>query len=186
MKRELSLDELRVVMRKYLEAHDLKETYTRNIVLEYVYQLEKPFDADSVYKKLREAEGKQISRSTVYSAIDLLCRCGILIHLTRNLGANYILAWRCRGYALVLCSECGKLNLFRQENLSKQMQYVKPPRFSPTQAVMVVFGECKECTNRNQTESSDGAQRKDKNTVKKTSLREKRRQTKLKNKIPIG
>ena len=53
MKRELSLDELRVVMRKYLEAHDLKETYTRNIVLEYVYQLEKPFDADSVYKKLR-------------------------------------------------------------------------------------------------------------------------------------
>ena len=157
MKRELSLDELRAVMREYLEAHDLKETYTRNIVLEYVYQLDKPFDADSVYKRLREAEGKQISRSTVYSAIDLLCRCGILIHLTRNLGANYILAWRCRGYALVLCSECGKLN-----------QYVKPPRFSPTQAVMVVFGECKECTNRSLADSTDVTQRKDKDTAKKS------------------
>lgn len=168
MKRELSLDELRAIMCEYLEAHDLKETYTRNIVLEYVYQLEKPFDADSVYKRLREAEGKQISRSTVYSAIDLLCRCGILIHLTRNLGANYILAWRCKGYALVLCSECGKLNLFRQENLSKQMQYVKPPRFSPTQAVMVVFGECKDCTNRSLADSTDVTQRKDKDTAKKS------------------
>lgn len=175
MKRELSLEELRSVMREYLEVHDLKETYTRNLVLEHVYQLEKPFDADSVYKKLRETEGKQISRSTVFSAIDLLCRCGILIHLTRNLGGNYILAWRCKGYALVLCSECGKLNLFRQENLSKQMQYLKPPRFSPTQAVMVVFGECNDCTNRSSTDVSEASPRKNTDSTPKSKLTKKRK-----------
>lgn len=146
MGREQSFDIAKAMLEEYLERHQLKATYTRNLVLEHLLAYEKPFDAEELYQKMSTSKGEQISRATVFTTLDLFCKCGILIRLPKSKSSSYLVAWRSQGYALLYCNSCGRITLYRQERLYGKLQSLTPPRFTTTLPVVIIYGECKACT----------------------------------------
>ncbi len=147
MQKKPSILELEQVMDAYLLACSLKPTQGRAKILSAIYPMDKPFDADTVFEKMKQV-GYAVSRSTVYTTLDLLSRCGVLIRLARSNAAVYLFAWRCEGYSLVFCSECGKVNYYRQSSLIRRLQLLNPPRFRKRQSIVITLGNCEECAQR--------------------------------------
>lgn len=144
MQKKPSILELEQVMNTYLLACDLKPTRGRSKILSTIYTMDRPFDADTVFEKMKQV-GYAVSRSTVYTTLDLLSRCGVLIRLARSNASVYLFAWRCVGYSLVFCTECGKVNYYRQTSLIRRLQLLQPPRFKKRQSVVLTLGNCSDC-----------------------------------------
>ncbi len=140
-----TLEKMIEQMEQYITRNHLRKTPERKIVLEEVYNRTKPFDADTIYKELAKKR-THISRATVFSNIDLLFRCGILVRLPQTGRSVYILWSLCRKNCIVICRECGKVNLYRQTKIISLLQSVRPPRSKDMQTLMMSYVVCSVCS----------------------------------------
>lgn len=147
MEKGVSLAELEKKMNDYLTSRDLKPTRGRSMILRTLYAYEKSFDAETLYQKMKE-ERYAVSRSTIYTTLDLLCCCGILVRLAKSSGAIYLHAWRCLDKVLLFCAECGRVNYYKQEDVCQTVQRFTPRRYKKIVNIVMTIGSCTECSKR--------------------------------------
>ncbi|MCS6807282.1 MAG: transcriptional repressor [Bacteroidota bacterium] len=130
---------------QFLREKKYRNTQERYYVLEGVLQCQEHFSADELYLALR-TKNVQVSRATVYSTLDLLTRCNILVkHRFQGDSARFELADKMPNHDHLICTECGYIVEFQEEILSEiQNRIAAKNGFKPLNHSLQIFAICQD------------------------------------------
>lgn len=130
---------------EFLKQKKYRNTQERYLVLDAVIEQEHHFSADELYFVLRTAQ-IQVSRATVYSTLDLLTRCNILVkHRFQGDSARFELADKMPNHDHLICTECGHIVEFQADELSIiQDRIAEENGFKPLKHSLQIFAVCQD------------------------------------------
>lgn len=109
------LDALKVQFADFLRRKKYRNTQERYLVLDRIAELDRHVSADELYVHMNTV-GDHISRATIYSTLDLLTKCNILVkHRFQGESAHYELASRMPNHDHLMCVECGRIVEYRED-----------------------------------------------------------------------
>ncbi len=156
--RPIDIEQLREQFRQFLRNKMYRNTQERFRVLERAAELDRHFTADELYVYMN-TNGDKISRATVYSTLDLLTRCNIVVkHRFQGDSATYELAARKPNHDHLICRDCGYMIEF-QEGALLSLQDEIARRFglravSHSLQIFASCGDSQQCQRRNNVSST--------------------------------
>lgn len=135
------------VFREYLLTQGLKLTSEREEILGEVLAMEKHFDPEELFHRLR-TKGSKVSRASVYRTIPLLVECGFIEQVERvERHAHYERVSRDRHHDHMICMSCGKVIEFYSPTLEMlQEEICQRERFRGIRHSLEILGYCEACT----------------------------------------
>ncbi len=139
----IDIDDLKARFTEFLKEKNYRNTQERFEVLESLVGMKEHFSADDLYHRMKH-EGVNVSRATVYSTLDLLTRCNILMkHRFQGDSAHFELADTLPNHDHLICVECGHIIEFQQEHLhSISAQVAGEFGFKTLKHSLQIFGVC--------------------------------------------
>lgn len=117
MSQSLPYETLREQFAEFLKKKMYRNTQERYKVLECISSLDKHFNADELYL-IMNSQDLKVSRATIYSTLDLLTSCGILVkHTFQGDSAHYELTSRKPHHDHLMCRECERIIEFNLDEL---------------------------------------------------------------------
>ena len=102
---------------EYLRRKKYRSTQERSRVLDRIAELDRHFSADELYLYMNSL-GDRVSRATVYSTLDLLTQCSILMkHRFQGESAHFELSSRMPNHDHLICTECGRIEEFQKQGI---------------------------------------------------------------------
>ena len=130
----------------YLREHNLPVTAQRLAIAQAMLTSERHLSAEEVATAVSDA-GRKVGTATVYRAIDTLLESGLLVE--RDFGEGFRRFEPARDiphHEHLVCSQCGKVEEFRDERLERMTTIVAESRgFSRQSHRLVINGVCREC-----------------------------------------
>lgn len=139
----IDLDGLNQQFSDFLRRKNYRNTQERYRVLERIAELDRHFNADELYLVMNQ-QGDRVSRATVYSTLDLLTKCNILVkHRFQGESAHYELASRMPNHDHLMCVECGRILEFRDAAIDAIRDKVAAELgFKPMTHSLQIFAVC--------------------------------------------
>ncbi len=126
-----------------LEEHDIKPSYQRMQVLEYLINNESHPTADTIFTDIH-AKSPVISKATVYNTLNLFAQKGLVsTMMTDKLEVRYDILTEQHGH--FVCKECGRVYNFEHHYPN---EYVGLDDFDIQKEEIVLKGVCKNCRQR--------------------------------------
>lgn len=128
----------------YMDANALRHTAERFNILTTVCQLQR-FTVDDLRYNL---SGITISRATVYNALNLFEKAGIIRHLEKDYGVRagqYELTFLKGSSVQILCQRCGRISEVKDPTISRMLEDKKFTNFIPEHFSLYIYGHCKVC-----------------------------------------
>ncbi len=137
------IETLKAQFADFLKRKKYRNTQERYNVIDRISQLDRHFSADELYLFMNR-EGDRISRATIYSTLDLLTQCGILMkHRFDGESATYELSSRMPNHDHLICMECGRIEEFREEGIDTIRDAVcSSLGFRPVTHSLQIFAVC--------------------------------------------
>jgi Fur family ferric uptake transcriptional regulator len=111
------IDALKASFADFLKRKKYRSTQERFLALDRIAELDRHFSADELYIHMN-SRGDRISRATIYSTLDLLTQCNILMkHRFHGESATFELSSRMPNHDHLICVECGHIVEFREEGI---------------------------------------------------------------------
>lgn len=131
---------------QYLEKKGLRFTKERRIILNGLMTISGHFDADTLYNWLHNHD-KQLSKATIYRAINLFVKCGLLKESLRTDGrAQYEVTYGLDHHDHLICISCGKIIEFKENTIERLQEDVcKKHGFKPIDHRLSINGYCSAC-----------------------------------------
>lgn len=130
----------------YLREHNLPVTAQRLAIADVLLTSERHLSADEVAQEV-SARGRAVGTATVYRAIDTLLESGLLVE--RDFGEGFRRFEPARDiphHEHLVCTQCGKVEEFRDERLERMTMIVAESRgFARQRHRLVIHGVCREC-----------------------------------------
>lgn len=130
----------------YLREHNLPVTAQRLAIADVLLNSERHLSAEEVAEELT-ARGKKVGTATVYRAIDTLLASGLLVE--RDFGEGFRRFEPARdvpNHEHLVCTQCGKVEEFRDERLERMTTIVAESRgFARQRHRLVIHGICRDC-----------------------------------------
>jgi Fur family ferric uptake transcriptional regulator len=129
-----------------LHSHGLKFTPQRRSILKKVFTNRGHFEADDLCMAFR-AEGKRLSRATVYRTLPLLVKSGLIreVEFGENC-AHYELTMGHRHHDHLICVKCGAVIEFYDELIEQlQNNMCAKHDFQAQSHSLEIKGYCSEC-----------------------------------------
>lgn len=129
----------------YIEAHKMRVSQVREMVLKQVCLLPQPFNADQLTKA---CAAERISVGTVYNALDLFLSAQILHASERQRGraaTEYELITGHQTRMQIICQRCGRVSETRDKAIERLIQERKYSNFNASHFSIFIYGECKHC-----------------------------------------
>lgn len=123
-----------------LRQHDIKPSYVRMRVFDYLKQHLNHPDAESVYQALAPAI-PTLSKTTIYNTLHLFVEKGLVTELVLNQQKHYDI--RTRPHAHLQCTECDQVVDLEMTPPYLDPQSVKDWKLN--QAQLTYFGVCTKC-----------------------------------------
>ena len=102
---------------QYLEAHSLKQTNQRKVIVEHFLRINAHVDAEELHRRIRE-EGHDIGLATIYRTLNLLKDIGIVEQQSFNDGRNVFEVLSPNSHHdHLICTECGKVIEFEDAEI---------------------------------------------------------------------
>lgn len=140
---EQQISHARELFAEHLRLRHLRKTPERYAIMERAMEMKGHFSSDDLYARL-EDEGYHVSRSTVYSTLELLCECGLIRqHLLSTRRAGYEVAHT--NHCHMLCTRCRKVTEIEGDFLSDSIDRLDTGGFRPTYFSMTLYGICADC-----------------------------------------
>lgn len=138
----------------FLDARRLRKTDERYAILNKVVEENKPFSVDSLYTSLIAGDF-YVSKATVYNTVGLLVEAKIVGRLITPVG-NQVMYERLSQMQCchVVCTECGKVKLVKDNNFTAYMNARKFNAFNTTHYALYVYGLCNTCTRKLKRQAS--------------------------------
>ncbi len=153
---KIDLELLKQQFTDFLKVKMYRNTQERYRVLERIAVLDRHFSADELYMHMNNL-GDKVSRATIYSTLDLLTRCTILVkHRFQGDSATYELASRMPHHDHLICRDCGHITEFNAVEIEEMQQKIaKSFGFRSEEHSLQIFARCA-----NPAECAHNAQRK--------------------------
>jgi Fur family ferric uptake transcriptional regulator len=130
----------------YLREHNLPVTAQRLAIAEVLLTSEHHLSAEEVAKEV-SARGRSAGTATVYRTIDTLLESGLLVE--RDFGEGFRRFEPARdvpNHEHLVCTQCGKVEEFRDERLERMTTIVAESRgFARQRHRLVIHGVCRDC-----------------------------------------
>jgi Fur family ferric uptake transcriptional regulator len=131
--------------REFLEIRGEKLTEPRRVLVRHIYASHKHFDADELTADLH-AEGRKVSRATVYRTLRLLVEAGLLRELRLTNRTVYEHDYGYPSHDHMHCTECGTILEFTNEAIHQVREHVAAQHgFRATGHKFVISGRCARC-----------------------------------------
>lgn len=141
-------------LEQYLIQQGLRRTQERRHILEAIYRELTHFDAETLYRHLRE-KGYKVSRATVYNSLELFIACGLVKRYSFTGGRMlYERSLGRRQHDHLLCEECGEIQEFCDPSLGAVTEAVgRLFSMEPVRHELVIYARCArpDCPNKKQT-----------------------------------
>ena len=132
-------------MSEYINAHQMRHTPERNIVLQGIVNIGNPFSVNELIENLKSA---YISEATVYNTLKLLIAANIVRALPKQFCSRtttYELLSGNNTYMSFVCKRCGRVVEFRDKALEERIGAHKYSNFNFQHYSLYVYGMCKVC-----------------------------------------
>jgi Fur family transcriptional regulator, ferric uptake regulator len=135
--------------RSFLRENGLTFTAARQAILEGIVGTEGHFDADELHGLLRK-RGETLSAATIYRALPLFVKSGIITETLRGQGrSRYEHAWGHDHHDHLECISCGRIIELKDDELEKvQERMCKRNGFSPVDHRLTIRGYCAACAKK--------------------------------------
>lgn len=130
----------------YLREHNLPVTAQRLAIAEVLLTSHRHLSAEEVAQEVG-ARGKAVGTATVYRTIDTLLESGLVVE--RDFGEGFRRFEPARDiphHEHLVCTQCGKVEEFRDERLERMTTIVAESRgFARQRHRLVIHGVCRDC-----------------------------------------
>lgn len=137
------IESLKKQFSDYLRKKKYRSTQERTRVLDRIAEFNDHFSADDLYMYMNSG-GDKVSRATIYSTLDLLTQCNILMkHRFQGESAHFELSSRMPHHDHLICTECGRVEEFREKEIEEISDRVaKGLGFQQTKHSLQIFAAC--------------------------------------------
>lgn len=130
----------------YLREHNLPVTAQRLAIADVLLTSERHLSAEEVAQEVT-ARGRSVGTATVYRTIDTLLESGLVVE--RDFGEGFRRFEPARDvphHEHLVCTQCGRVEEFRDERLERMTTIVAESRgFARQRHRLVIHGVCKDC-----------------------------------------
>jgi Fur family ferric uptake transcriptional regulator len=130
----------------YLREHNLPVTAQRLAVADVLLTSDRHLSAEEVAQEVT-ARGRKVGTATVYRTIDTLLESGLVVE--RDFGEGFRRFEPARDiphHEHLVCTQCGKVEEFRDERLERMTTIVAESRgFARQRHRLVIHGICRDC-----------------------------------------
>jgi Fur family ferric uptake transcriptional regulator len=128
----------------YLERNQLRHTAERMTILASVCSLQR-FTVDDLRYSLT---GITISRATVYNALTVMEKAGIVHRLEKDFGkrsAQYEIVFIQSSSVKIICRNCGRISEVKDSTIERMLEDKSFANFNPEKFSLYIYGHCKVC-----------------------------------------
>ena len=144
MKEEVSYESIRELFTEYLKQHKHRKTPERYAILEKIYSYEVHFNADILFNLMTTEY--RVSLATIYNTLDLLIDCKLVIkHQLGGQFAQYEKTFGNSTHHHLICTHCGKVKEFSDNQLRLSIQNRKFAHFQTSHYSLYMYGLCQKC-----------------------------------------
>jgi Fur family transcriptional regulator, ferric uptake regulator len=131
---------------RYLREHNLPVTAQRLAIADVLLTAERHLSAEEVAEEV-SARGRRVGTATVYRTIDTLLESGFVVE--RDFGEGFRRFEPARdvpNHEHLVCTQCGRVEEFRDERLERMTTIVAESRgFARQRHRLVIHGVCRDC-----------------------------------------
>lgn len=134
-------------LEEYLQSRGKRMTQQRRLIVEQVFSHHEHFDADGLLATLQQVLGRdQVSRPTVYRALNELVEAGLLVKMDLGGRAVYEHDYGYPTHDHLHCTTCNRLIEFKSDELVAIRDAVaRQQGFRVSGHRMIVSGTCSDC-----------------------------------------
>ncbi|MDR1369723.1 MAG: transcriptional repressor [Dysgonamonadaceae bacterium] len=130
----------------YLTVKKCRKTPERFAILDMIYSIPGHFDMDSLNNAMNN-EHFRVSKGTLYNTMQLLLDCKLVLkHQFGNSHSHYERAFNNDFHHHLICSQCGCVQEYKDNELKSMIQNKKIKRFTPSLYSLYIFGICGKCS----------------------------------------
>lgn len=129
----------------YLQKHGHRKTPERYAVLDSIYSIKGHFGVDELYHYMETESKFRVSRATLYNTIVLLTDANLIIKHQFGASSQYERAYKNETHHHMICTECGKVTEFQDDNLKQAIAEAKLKKFSASHYSLYIYGVCSKC-----------------------------------------
>jgi Fur family ferric uptake transcriptional regulator len=131
----------------YLKQKKMRQTPERIEILNFIYSHPSIVDIESIYKTMHE--NFHVSRATIYSTLDLLLKCNLVVRHTFSSKTTYYgKAIGQSGHYFRVCVQCGDYKEFSDVKLNKSVSLRSFSTFTAFHHSLYMYGICKNCNSK--------------------------------------
>lgn len=134
------------MLTEYLQKNGHRKTPERYAILDMIYSIKGHFDIDTLYHSMEDEGHFRVSRATLYNTIILLLDANLVIRHQFGNSSQYERAYKNETHHHMICTECGKVTEFEDENLKKAIVEAKLKKFTASHYSLYIYGVCSKCT----------------------------------------
>lgn len=139
-------DRVKQIFTEYLRINKHRKTPERFAILDAIYSIDGHFDIETLYGLMVEKENFRVSRATLYNTIVLLLDAKLLIkHVFSNNTAQYEKSFNIETHHHLVCTTCGKVSEFQNEELQKDIAETDLKKFQMSHYSLYIYGTCGRC-----------------------------------------
>ena len=122
------------------------------------------FDIDTLYSLMADQENFRVSRATLYNTIILLINARLVIKHQFGNSSQYEKCYNRDTHHHQICTQCGKVVEFQNEQLQQAIANTKLSRFTLSHYSLYLYGLCSKCerANRKKKNSNQPQHKKEK------------------------
>ncbi len=143
-----TFDEAKAYLTDYLTQKKLSKTPARYKILEYIYSLEQPFNAEFLYENL--STNYRLSLATIYNTLAIFLDANLIVkyHYDGDAALLYEKAANSAFHHIIVCSECGMVREFIDVRLRNTIHARTYKGFKAQRHTLTVYGLCTKCAKK--------------------------------------
>ena len=138
-------DTVKQVLTEYLQKNGHRKTPERYAILDSIYSIKGHFNIESLLQYMEEKEKFRVSRATLYNTIILLIDAGLVIKHQFGNTSQYERSYNNETHHHMICTMCGKVSEFEDENLKHAIVQSRLKGFQATHYSLYIYGLCGKC-----------------------------------------
>jgi Fur family ferric uptake transcriptional regulator len=131
-------------LNSYIKKHNLRHSYERERVLEYILTIDGHFTVQTLHQNLNDIS--PISRASIYNIIELFLKIGIIVrHPFPGNEAQYETTTRANTHHHRICISCGAIKEFSDQKFTRAIKNRTFSTFEKRFHSIYLYGLCKKC-----------------------------------------
>ena len=138
-------EKVKQLFTEYLTKRKHRKTPERYAILDMIYSIDGHFNIESLYTMMEQTAKFRVSRATLYNTLILLLDAHLVVKHQFGTTSQYEKCFNKETHHHMICTQCGKVTEFHNEQLQADIEGAKLPRFKQTHYSLYVYGLCSKC-----------------------------------------